>query len=128
MIPAGRGATRRLLASVLLPTLAACATAPSDPEAPRVVSGVRIAPYERHEDCLVLEDGDRLDFRFEAQFPVTFSLLYRDGAFIVIPLSRERTEAFFGVYPATAAHAYCLVWEAGPPGAILDYRYRRRRP
>jgi hypothetical protein len=123
-----RSATRRLLASALLPMLATCAMTPQDPEAPRVVTGVRIAPYERHEDCMALEDGDRLDFRFESQFPVAFNLQYRDGAVIVIPLSRERVEEFAGVFAAKATRPYCLAWEAGQQGAILDYRFRLRRP
>ena len=128
MTTAGRGTARRFLASALLPALAACAGAPSDPDAPRVVTGVRIAPYERHEDCMALEDGDRLDFRFDSQFPVAFNLLYREGTFIVIPLSRQQVEEFAGVFASTAARPYCLVWEAGPQGAILDYRFRLRRP
>ena len=128
MIGAGRDTARRLLASALLPALAACAGAPQDPEAPRVVTGVRIAPYERHEDCVALEEGDRLDFRFESQFPVAFNLQYRDGAVIVIPLSRERVEEFAGVFAAKTSRSYCLLWEAGQQGAILDYRFRLRRP
>lgn len=128
MTAAGRGVARRLLASALLPALAACATTATDPEAPRVVTGVRIAPYEFHEDCVAMDDGDRLDFRFESQFPVTFNLLYRDGAVIVGPLSRERVVEFAGVFAATATRLYCLVWEAGQQGAILDYRHRLRRP
>ena len=128
MTSAGRDAARKLLASALLPALAACAGAPTDPDAPRVVTGVRIAPYERHEDCMALENGDRLDFRFESQFSVAFSLLYREGTFIVIPLSREQVQEFAGVFASTASRPYCLVWEAGPQGAILDYRFRLRRP
>lgn len=128
MIAAGRGAARRLLVTALLFLLAACATTPEDREAPRVVTGVRIAPYEFHEDCVALGDGDRLDFRFESQFPVTFSLLYRDGAVIVVPLSRERVQEFAAVFAAAGARPHCLVWEAGLQGTILDYRYRLRRP
>jgi hypothetical protein len=124
----GHGTARRLLAFALLSALAACAIAPHDPEAPRVVTDARIAPYEFLEDCVGMNDGDRLDFRFESQSPVAFSLLYRDGAVIVVPLSRERVREFANVFAATAPRTYCLVWEAGQQGAILDYRYRLRRP
>ena len=113
---AGRDAARKLLASALLPALAACAGAPTDPDAPRVVTGVRIAPYERHEDCMALENGDRLDFRFESQFPVAFSLLYREGTFIVIPLSREQVQEFAGVFASTASRPYCLRLGSRPAG------------
>lgn len=128
MTLAGRGAAGRLLASMPLLLIAACAAPPHDADAPRVVTGVRIAPYERHEECVAMQDGDRLDFRFDAQFPLAFSLLYREGAAVVMPLSREQVEEFAGVFAATAARAYCLAWEAGPQGAILDYRFRLRRP
>ena len=43
-------------------------------------------------------------------------------------LQRAWVEEFAGVFAATAARAYCLAWEAGPQGAILDYRFRVRRP
>jgi len=46
----------------------------------------------------------------------------------VIPLSREHVQEFAGVFASTATRPYCLVWEAGPQGAILDYRFRLRRP
>lgn len=126
MSAAGGSTVRLLRTAVLVLPLAACASAPIDPTAPRVFSGVRIAPYEQHEDCVTLADGDRLDFRFDAQFPVDFEVRYREGAIVIIPLSRERTREYAAVFAATAQRVYCLAWEAGPQGSILDYRVRVR--
>jgi hypothetical protein len=124
----GRRRAARHLAAMLAVPLAACTSTPIDPYAPRVVSGVRIAPYEQHEDCIDLKEDDRLDFRFDAQAPVDFALRYREGAVVIMPLSRNAVHEFGSVFVARATQAYCLAWEAGPQGAIVDYRLRVRPP
>lgn len=115
--------------AVLLTALAlvACAAEPILPGIPKVVGKLPIAPYERHEECLRLAAGDKLDYRFEAQLPVSFSIRYSDGATIVIPIAREGVLEDGGVFQPRIAHDYCLLWEAGQRGAIVDYRIRLQR-
>ena len=41
-------------------------------------------------------------------------------------IARSNVLADSGVYAASLAREYCLVWEAGAAGALVDYRLRLR--
>ena len=119
----------RLLCALLIAALAsyACVAAPISAHAPKVVRAQPLAPYEMHEECLRLEPGDRVDFTFESTEPVDFNFHYHEGKTIVMPLVREKSRADAGVFAAPVAQDYCLMWEAGPAGTLLDYRVRLKR-
>ena len=102
----------------------ACATDTLVGDAPRAVSALSIAPFEFHEECAPLAPGDRIDYRFEAQTPVNFEIYYKDGIAYVATVSRESVSADSGVYPVAVGRRYCLRWEAGQRGAVLDLRVR----
>jgi len=114
--------TRAALA--LLAVLAGCASAPPDPDAARTVDSLEIAPYRAHETCFGLDDGDRLDWRFESRAPVDFNLHYHEGASVIMPVTLGASYGSAGVFPVIAPHEYCAMWEAGPAGAIVTYRIR----
>jgi len=107
--------------------VAGCATESLDAASPRTVTGFPVAPYEIHEECAQLVAGDRIDFRFEAQAPVSFHIYYKDGITFVSPVSRSDIREYSGVFRATSDRRYCLQWEAGRQGALLDYRLRLLR-
>ena len=107
--------------------VAACAADTIVPGAPRAVTGFPIAPFEIHEECVQLVPGDRLDYHFEATKPVTFQIYYKDGITFIAPVSREAVTEFGGVFNPTYERRYCLQWEAGQEGAIVDYRIRLLR-
>ena len=117
---------RRTAAAVAL-FAAGCATETIVPDVPKTATEFAIAPYEIHEECADMAAGDRLDYRFEAQAPVTFHLYYREGLAFVSPVSRENVQEFAGVFLARAGRRYCLQWEAGQRGALVDYRLRLLR-
>jgi len=73
-----------------------------------------------------LAAGDRVEFAFESTEPVDFDVHYHDGKLVVMPLVREKTRADAGVFAALQGHDYCLKWEAGGAGALLDFRIRLR--
>ena len=104
--------------------LGACAVDTITTDVPIAVSGLPIAPFEIHEECVQLVPGDRLDFRFEAQRPVNFQIYYKDGITFIAPVSREDTMEFSGVFRPPYERRYCLQWEAGQQGAIIEYRIR----
>jgi hypothetical protein len=110
---------------VALP-LCACATALITADAPKTVRDHPIAPYEWHEECLHLDVGDRVEFAFESTEPVDFNVHYHEGKAVVMPIVREKTRADAGVFAPPAAQDYCLMWEAGAAGALIDYRVRLR--
>ena len=105
--------------------VAACTTL-HDPRTPKVVEGRSLAPYAVHQECVRLADGDRLDYRFVATEPVRFAIQYREGVAVLEPIVRDTTNEDAGIYPVRESRAYCLVWEAGASGALLDYRFVAR--
>ena len=74
-----------------------------------------------------LEIGDRLDYDFTANQPVDFNIHYHEGRAVMSPLVRDKTLQDSGVFAPIIAQDYCLMWEAGLAGALLDYRISLRR-
>lgn len=101
--------------------LCACAAAPFPPDVPRAVIAQPIPPWESVEECTDIHVGDRIDFRFEATEKIDFELYYRQGAAVLIPLSRQQLTADSGVFDARIPGRYCLAWKAGAAGAEVTY-------
>ena len=93
---------------------------------PKVVHGEDIAAYAMHEECMHLAIGDRLDYDFAANEPVDFNIHYHEGRAVIAPLVRDKTRQDSGVFAPIISQDYCLMWEAGPAGALLDYRISLR--
>ena len=119
----------RPLCAILVAALAlcGCGVAPISAEAPKVVRGHPLPPYEIHEECVRLEPGDWIEFTFDSTEPVDFNVHYHEGKTVVMPLVREKSLGDAGVFAPPVAQDYCLMWEAGPPGTLLDYRVRLKR-
>lgn len=121
------GSARRTAAAMLGTWgLLGCAAAPLTAEAPRIVTGMVLTPYEIREDCVRLSPGDRLDYTFDATDPVAFEIRYREGVSALSPIVRAPVRTDAGAYTAPLGLQYCLVWEAGAAGALVDYRLRLR--
>jgi hypothetical protein len=116
----------RCAAFVVAVAASGCVTAPLTLDEPAVASAVPLPPWESRDVCVRLGDGDRLDYTFESTEPVAFEIRYREGAAVIAPLVRDPTRTDAGVFVAGLPRDYCLVWEAGVAGALLDYRLRRR--
>lgn len=114
-----------MAAWIALGALGGCA-APLKPDEPKAVVALAIHPYETHEQCAHLAPDDRLEYAFEATEPVAFDIRYHEGSVVVAPIVRESTRGDAGVFVARITRDYCLVWEAGGAGALLDYRLRLR--
>jgi hypothetical protein len=105
--------------------LAACATPDTlVVDEPRTATEHAIAPYEFHEECATLEAGDKIDYRFEAQAPVTFQIYYKEGITFISTVNREDVRDAAGVFNVPAARRYCVRWDAGQQGALVDFRIR----
>ena len=115
------------MAAALALAAAGCATDSLLTDAPKAVTEFAIAPYEIHEECAQLATGDRIDYRFSAQAPVKFHIYYTEGITFLSPLSREDVQEFAGIFRVPLDRRYCLQWEAGQQGALLDYRIRLLR-
>jgi hypothetical protein len=119
----GAAPARRALPIAWAALAAACAT-PGTADVREAVERV-IAPFETREECLWLDAGERLDWWFEADTPVTFDIRYRDANAMLIPLTRENVKTDAGIYQAVLSHRYCGAWESGPGGAFIAFRLRR---
>jgi hypothetical protein len=121
------GGARRAVAAVIAPCcLFGCAGAPVTSEAPKIVKGMALTPYDIREDCVRLSPDDRLDYTFDATEPVSFEIRYREGKAALAPIAHGPELTGAGVYQASLSREFCLVWEAGPAGALVDYRLRLR--
>jgi hypothetical protein len=88
----------------------------------------KLGPLDSLQHCAHLDVGDRLDYRFEASAPVVFDIHYREANALVTPLSRDRTTADSGIFPAMIAADYCMTWQARYGEALLSYRTEVRPP
>lgn len=113
------------LASLLLAACAAQDTIVADE--PRTASELPVAPYALHEECAALQEGDKLTYHFEAKVPVAFQIHYTEGSASVSTVNRADVTEFGGVFNVPAARRYCLRWDAGPQGTVLDFRIRLQR-
>ncbi len=102
-----------------------CATDVVD--GPKQVTALTLSPYALHEECAKLAPGDRLEYTFTSDAPLKFNVHYHDGAAIVEPISRDGVSEDAGVFAPILTRDYCLMWEAGPTPASLDYRIDIRR-
>ncbi len=75
---------------------AGCASAPGRLLEPKAVFGLELAPYATTEECIVNA--------------------------VIMPISRDATTSESGDFAADRKEVYCLMWEAGAGGSVLDYR------
>jgi hypothetical protein len=101
---------------------AGCASAPGRLLEPKAVFGLELAPYATTEECIVLEPGERIGYRFEARLPVAFNVQFHEDNAVIMPISRDATTSEAGDFAADRKEVYCLTWEAGAGGSLLDYR------
>lgn len=81
-----------------------------------------LRPYASFEECLDLKRGQRLDYRFESEAPVSFAIRYRDGRAVVAPVDQGGSTGLSGLYPVSYPRRYCLSWEAGARATTITYR------
>lgn len=93
---------------------------------PKIVRAHSLPSYQIHEECLKLAPGDRVEYGYESTEPVDFNIHFHEGKAVVTPVMREKSRAHAGIYAVPIAQDYCLMWEAGAPGAMIDYRIRVR--
>jgi hypothetical protein len=121
-----RGKTVAVALAAVLESVA-CATAPDRLEVPKVVTGVDIPAYGVYEECVLLEAGQRIGYLFRAAAPVAFNIHFHDGKAVIEPVSAAGTQGESGEFSADRDQTYCLMWEAGAAGSLLEYRVERLR-
>jgi hypothetical protein len=107
--------------------ISACATPPDRLDTPKVIVGLEIAPYGAYEECVELQSGGRVGYLFRAAAPLAFNVHFHDGNAVIEPISVASTQGESGEFTADRDQTYCLMWEAGAGGSVLDYRVERLR-
>ncbi len=79
-------------------------------------------PYARHEACVAMKTGDRLDWRYESTTPIAFEIHYPEGNAVVASVVRTDSMGDNDTFEARLDANYCATWDAGPQGAHLTYR------
>lgn len=122
-----RGNAARAWCALCIVALAGgCARPALVPDEPRAVTGERLAPYQSLGECVRMRQGDRLEYVYTSDEPVSFDISYREGQATLAPVVREKSLGDSGIFVAGLAASFCLSWEAGPAGALIDYRLRLR--
>jgi hypothetical protein len=119
-------AQRSLVGASVALFAAGCAAPPLSPGQPKT-GNLDLAPYTSHEDCADLAPGDRLDYRFESNEPLKFSISYRDSNMVVEPITRDGVREDSGVFAALIESRYCLTFEAHEAGALVGYHAAVRK-
>jgi hypothetical protein len=120
---------RNVPIGILCAAIAAGCTTPSPaPNLAQDATRLPIMPYAEHEACIDAAPGDRVDYRWQASEPVGFAIRYREGGAMVAPIVRERSRGDSGILKVGLREHYCLHWQAGAAGALVDYRFVLRPP
>ena len=72
---------------------------------------VVLKPGKTHEKCMVLDSGQKLEYRFEATAKINFNLHYDKGDSLYYPVKLDRTTGESGIYETKSREKYCLLWE-----------------
>jgi hypothetical protein len=115
---------RMLIMMLTATTAIGCASDPYRLDSPRSVEGFQLAPFAIQEECVALQPRDRIDYRFKSTAPVAFNIHYHDANAVIMPLSRDGVLEDAGDFTANFDQIYCLMWEAGAQGGVLEYRLR----
>lgn len=71
---------------------------------------VRVAPGKPTEECLALNTGDPIAWRFEATRRVDFDIHYHRGRDVVTPVRNDDVENGSGALVVKERETYCLTW------------------
>ena len=83
---------------------------------------LNINPFELHEECVKMVPGDWLVYRFTSQRPVAFNIHYHEGKTVIMPVAKDNVTMDDATFRPLIAQEYCMMWEAGREGAIIEYR------
>jgi hypothetical protein len=113
---------------ILALALAGCAQAPAALDSPRIGTNVAIAPYASYRECMALREGERITYRFGASTPVAFSVRFQQDSATVLPVDIASTTSEDADLAIQQSADYCMLWEAGAAGSMVDYRVQPVRP
>lgn len=92
--------------------LAATSAAIAQSPPPSQPKPTLVKPGKIHEKCMVLDAGQKLEYRFTASAKLNFNLHYaKGGDQTYYPVKLDRTTGESGLYEARSREKYCVAWE-----------------
>ena len=86
---------------------------------------VVLKPGKPHEKCMVLDSGQKMEYRFSSTAKINFNLHYNKGDSVYYPIKLDRTKEEAGLYEAKSREKYCLAWENRTDADVeLTYSYK----
>ncbi|NVJ66774.1 MAG: hypothetical protein HWE16_09800 [Gammaproteobacteria bacterium] len=76
------------------------------------------------EVCPELIAGQTFQFKFEANFPVTFNLHYHHDKETVYPISKRNLTQITDQFTAPQSNTYCLMWKTLLDQTKIKYQYQ----
>ena len=84
-----------------------------------------LQPGKIAEPCMVMEEGQRLEFEFLASGDLDFNLHYHEDSAVHFPVNLRNTRGESGVFIAPTRRTYCLMWtNRGESNVQLEYNYQ----
>ena len=109
-----------IFGTLLLSASFAGAQAPAPAPKPVVLK-----PGKPHEKCMVLDSGQKMEYRFSSTAKINFNLHYNKGDSVYYPIKLDRTKEEAGLYEAKSREKYCLAWENRTDADVeLTYSYK----
>jgi len=82
-----------------------------------------LRPGGFHEECMELEAGQAIAYRFSSSTPLAFNIHYHRGNEVLYLEEQDATDGGEGTVTAPSAENYCLMWENRTP-EVVELRYR----
>jgi hypothetical protein len=115
---------KRIVTPGILALFTSFAFALASAQAP-AAKPVILKPGKPHEKCMVLDSGQKLEYRFESTAKVNFNLHYNKGESVYYPVKLDRTTGESGLYESRARERYCFTWENRTDADVeLNYSYK----
>lgn len=101
---------KRAMALCSMTMFASIAYVYAQPQAP-APKPTLLKPGKPFEKCMVLDSGQKIEYRFDTSAKVNFNLHYNKGDAFYYPVKLDRTTGESGRYEVRSREKYCLAWE-----------------
>lgn len=114
----------RLLLFIMV-LVTACVFQQAVSEAGKDIAEVKesLKPSGIHEDCMVLTEGQGMEYSFSSSVPLSFNIHYHEGADIFYSVQKDNTSHEAGRFEAPKEQHYCLMW-TNPSKEFATITYR----
>ena len=86
-----------------------------------------LAPGKVHEECMILDKSQQIDFSYKADFAVSFNLHYHVGREVFFPIQQQAKSEFKSNFKPSSKQDYCLMWtNTATHPVVIRYEFQLR--